>query len=509
MIKIFEGKDISKLDSLTVVEQKISSYDLMKRAAGKLFYELIKNIEREKKIVLIAGPGNNGGDALVLALMLMKIGCQCEIHLVNYQKRILSLDCTSALLDLKKEGVNVEEENVFIPWNITKDDCIVDGIFGVGLNRELQDEYKKCVDYINSIGCQIHSIDIPSGLFFNANVMQIKNKSAIRADFTYSFQQHKIPFFLSDNESNIGELRIIDIGLSAKGIQETETNYFLIEASDVHVKSRRKFSHKGSFGMGALFAGKKGMAGAAILASRAALRSGLGLLTVHVPSSLCDIMQVSIPEAILELDDNASVCSQISQQNKVLAFGIGPGLGTAAESEKALCDFIERGTGKPCVFDADALNILSLNKYLLDKLPANSILTPHPKEFDRMFGDSLSAAERLTKQIEMSKKLGIYIILKGAYTSICSPSGKVYFNSTGNPGMATAGSGDVLTGIILSLLAQGYTPDEASIYGVYIHGLAGDYASEKYGEDSMIASDIIDNIGFAIKSIKNNQSQLK
>jgi len=269
------------------------------------------------------------------------------------------------------------------------------------------------------------------------------------------------------------------------------------------LKVRENFSHKGSYGHALIIAGAKGMAGASVLSSKAALRSGAGLVTVHGPAANRTIIQTANPEVIFISDTSNDLISSVDIQEKITAIAIGPGIGTHSETVSMIEKFIAQ-LNKPCVFDADALNIISQHKELLKQIPPNSILTPHPKEFDRLFGKSNSSYERMIKARQASIENGLIIILKGAYTSISTQDGKLYFNSTGNSGMATAGSGDTLTGILVGLLAQGYTSEEAAITGVYLHGLAGDLALTKESKESLIAGDIIDSLGQSFKSIRNN-----
>jgi ADP-dependent NAD(P)H-hydrate dehydratase / NAD(P)H-hydrate epimerase len=267
------------------------------------------------------------------------------------------------------------------------------------------------------------------------------------------------------------------------------------------LKKRDKFSHKGNFGHCLLISGSYGKMGAAVLAATSCLRSGAGLLTVHVPAKGCEILQACLPEAMISIDDSDHIFSVVPELAYFDAIGIGPALGTKEPSKKALRKLL-LSAGRPLVMDADAINLLSLDSELVDMLPEDSILTPHPGEFDRLTSQHKNGHDRLITQIEMARKNKVIIVLKGAHTSIATPKGYCYFNSTGNPGMATGGAGDVLTGIILSLLGQGYKPSDAAVTGVYLHGLAGDYASREHSPESMIAGDITSNLGRAFKSLK-------
>jgi NAD(P)H-hydrate epimerase len=361
---------------------------------------------------------------------------------------------------------------------------------------------KDVIKLINQVDATVISIDIPSGLFGEDNSINDYN-SIVSADYTLSFQFPKISFMFAENAEYLGEWVILPLGLSSNAIRNEISPYFFLERGDVAplIKKRNKFDHKGIFGHGIIFSGSFGKMGAAILSAEAALRTGAGLITCHVPACGVSIVQSAFPEAMVEPDRNEKHLSEIGNTDTFSAVGIGPGIGTEPESQRALYKLLEV-CKKPMVIDADALNILSLNKSWFSLIPERSILTPHPKEFERLAGLSDNSYSRLNRQIEFSKEHKCIVILKGAYTSISTPEGNVYFNSTGNPGMATGGSGDVLTGIILSFLAQGYRAEDAAITGVYLHGLAGDIASEELCQESIIASDIIKSIGKAFNKLR-------
>ena len=311
---------------------------------------------------------------------------------------------------------------------------------------------------------------------------------------------------MPENDRFVGRWHVLDIGLHHDYLNSVEVNNFYITKNDIRglILPRKKFSHKGTFGHGLLIAGSYGKTGAAILAAKAALRSGLGLLHVHIPKSSYEIMQTAIPEAMLSIDRYDNYFSEVPDLSLYNAIGIGPGIGKQHQSQMALKLLIQEFQ-HPIVFDADALNILSENKTWLSFLPPNSILTPHPKEFERLTEKWSNDFEKIEIQRNFAKKYNVIVVLKGAHTSICLPSGKCYFNSTGNPGMATAGSGDVLTGIITGILTQRYSPEKAAVLGVYLHGLAGDFAKKQNGENALIAGDIIDNIAAAFKKFEKQR----
>jgi NAD(P)H-hydrate epimerase len=352
---------------------------------------------------------------------------------------------------------------------------------------------------INKSAATVISIDIPSGLFGEDNSHAGKN-NIIEADFTLSFQFPKLSFMFPENDKYAGEWTVLPVDLDFSAIN---TPFTLLEKKLITplLKQRNKFDHKGIFGHGLLIGGSYGKMGAVILGAKAALRTGIGLITCHIPGSGNNILQVAVPEAMISQDIDETHISDIGNTDNYNAIGIGPGMGTEPVSQKAVHELLAK-LKKPLVIDADALNILSLNKEWISVLPSGTIITPHPKEFERLAGKSANGYERLQKQMEFSRQHNLIVVLKGAYTSVSEPDGNVWFNSTGNAGMATAGSGDVLTGMILSLLAQGYNPVNAAITGVYLHGLAGDMAAERSGCESVIASDIISETGAAFKRLR-------
>lgn len=374
-------------------------------------------------------------------------------------------------------------------------------MFGSGLREELQGGFKSLVQYINDENATVVSIDLPSGMFGDWNP-QIVNRNTIHATLTLAIQFPRISFFIPDNAELIGEWKIIDIGLSEKAIATSPANFCLVEQRDVHrrLRHRKEFASKADFGSGILYAGSYGMMGAAILAARGALRAGVGKLTVNSPKCGYQIMQSSVPEALFRHNRGEINIIDIHPERDFSAIAVGPGIGTNELTVKAVEDFLA-SINQPVILDADALNCIAIKPSILNTIPVLSILTPHAGEFDRLFGPQPSAEARLRKAIEMAKYYNILIILKGRYTAIVRPDGKVYFNSSGCPAMATAGSGDVLTGVLLSMLAQGYPAELASLIAVYVHGLAGEMAAAEQGEYGVTAGDIASYIGKAISEI--------
>jgi NAD(P)H-hydrate epimerase len=386
---------------------------------------------------------------------------------------------------------------------INGSDIVIDALFGSGLSKPLTGLSANIVKHINRSEATVIAIDIPSGLYGEKNGYDTP-EAIIQADYTLTFGLPKLSFFFAENEQFVGKWHVLNIHLMHEAIDQQESRYWLTELSDIAstIPVRKKFSHKGYFGHALLMAGSYGRMGAAILAAKACLRSGAGLLTTHIVSKGYEIMQTAVPEAMVTIDPATEELSCLPDLSKFTAIGIGPGIGVSDPAGFALYQLLKNAQ-VPLILDADAINLLAAHTDWLGLIPENTMLTPHPGEFDRLTGLSKNGYERHLKQIEFSIKHKVIVVLKGAYTSVTAPSGSCQFNSTGNPGMATAGSGDVLTGIILSLLAQGYNPVNAALTGVYLHGLAGDLACEQTGEEALIASDIINYLGKSFKKIKN------
>lgn len=503
MIKILSCDQIKEIDRYTIENEPVSSSDLMERAAGKLFEWIVVRYDRSKRFRIFTGPGNNGGDGLVLARLLWYGGYKAELYNILFTDKY-SIDYLinrKRVEEIREIPIIDIEKSSDLPL-ITDDDIIIDAIFGSGLSRPVDGIALEAIRHINDSVSTVVAVDIPSGLFGEDNSKNIPG-NIVRAYFTLSFQFPKLSFMFADCYKYTGDWHILNIGLHPEAIRNTISPYHLTEKGDITaiLKTRGKFDHKGNFGHGLLIAGSRHKTGAAILSAKAALRTGIGLITCHTSSAGSSVIQASLPEAMIQPDRNDTIITDINLDGNFTAFGAGPGIGTSEETCGALHKMLS-DCNKPLILDADAINILGLQKEWLKLMPPGTILTPHMKEFERIAGETENSYTRLMVQIAFSSEYKCVVVLKGAHTSVTLPDGRVFFNSTGNPGMATAGSGDVLTGIILSLLAQGYSPADASIAGVYIHGLAGDIAAEKFPFESLVASDIVENIGNAIGKIK-------
>ncbi|HKO82421.1 MAG TPA: NAD(P)H-hydrate dehydratase [Chitinophagaceae bacterium] len=502
-MKLFSAEEIREWDQYTIQYEPIASIDLMERAASKCVEWLERNNYTAEKFHIFCGKGNNGGDGLAIARMLAEKKCSVVVYILEFGHKGTD-DFQTNLARLHQypetEIRFIQTEDNF--HGLHTNDIIIDALFGSGLNRGLEGVTAKLVEYINRSGCTIISIDIPSGLFTDRSSL---GKTIIKASHTLSFQCFKLAFMMAENSAFIGEIHILDIGLHPDFHNSSPGKYEFTDELLIYsiYKPRNRFGHKGDFGNALIIAGSYGKIGAAVLSAKACLRSGVGLLSCHIPKCGYDIVQSSIPEAMVMTDFNSSFITKIDDDlSKYKAIGIGPGMGTASETKAMLQNLLE--TYKmPVILDADALNCISSQKEMLTIIPAGSVLTPHPKEFERLFGNTSNEFERIELALQKSKEYNIVIVLKGHHTFIATPGNKGYYNSTGNAGMATGGSGDVLTGILTGLLAQGYSPVDAATLGVYIHGLAGDMAAEKQSMEAMIAGDITDHLPYAFLSLSS------
>lgn len=503
-MKILTGAQIHELDKYTIEHEPVKSIDLMERAAKALACAIADRWGRDVPVVVFAGPGNNGGDALAVARMLAEKGYQVSVYLFNIGGN-LSDDCSvnkQRLAGCKAVKNFVEVTSEFDPPQLDGGMLVVDGLFGSGLNKPLAGGFASLVKYINQSAATVVSIDVPSGLMTEDNAYNVR-ANIIKADVTLTLQNIKLSFLFPENQKILGEVVTLDIKLSEEGEAMIASRYRILEECDLRPRllHRSSFAHKGDMGNALLVAGSYGMAGAAVLAAKSCLRSGAGKVTVCTPRRNNDIVQVAVPEAVMCLDRDDSCFSEAVDASDYDALGIGPGLGQQENSAIALITQIRR-TQSPIVVDADGLNILASHRAWLQQLPKGIIMTPHPKEFERLAGNRfIDTFERLSSACDMAGRLGAYIILKGHNSALCMPDGNVVFNPTGNAGMATAGSGDVLTGIITGLLARGYKQADACMIGMYVHGLAGDLAADELGVECMVAGDIIRYLPQAFKRL--------
>jgi hydroxyethylthiazole kinase-like uncharacterized protein yjeF len=498
-MKIFISSEIREIDAATIRLEPVTPAGLMERAATAFFQRLKDYVPPERKVNVFAGPGNNGGDGLVIARLL---------HEDGYPVRVFIVETGSAHSNefrmnadrLERTGISamtLADPDLFP--SIGRDEVIIDAIFGTGLKKPPAGLSAEIIRKINRSGAYVVSVDIPSGLFCENN-SNADHELIIRASLTLTFQFPKLAFMFAGNDEHVGKWEIVEIGLHAGTIAEMVSRFYYVMREDVRpmLIKRRKFDHKGIFGHSLLIAGSIGKAGAATLSAAAALRAGAGLVTVHTPVSAVLPVQAALPEAMVSPDPGAEYITTVPDLTHFDAIGAGPGLGTDPDTRRMLGELLD-AVSVPLLLDADALNIIALNRELLDKLPPRTIITPHPGEFRRLISSNSSDFDLIEQQRAFAERYNCIVVLKGAHTSVAVPEGEIYFNSTGNPGMATGGSGDVLTGMITSLLAQGYDPADAAVAGVYLHGLSGDVALRIHSEESVIAGDILMNIGRAYR----------
>ncbi len=498
---VLTAEQMREADRFTIDHSPISSLDLMERAATACFKWFKNNFNKHTPVHVVCGQGNNGGDGLIMARLLLNDGYDVTVSLL-ITKPVFSSDCQANLkrLQLIKEEVILPVSTVDQYIGFNPGSVIVDAIFGTGFSGKTDELTASVIRKINASNLPVVSIDLPSGIRCDESSLKSGNE-IVKASETLTFQYRKPAMFAGENEAYFGRITVIDIGLlpealSSMNIQFHESDSHLINSL---FKPKREFSHKGTFGHSLLITGEEGKMGAAILAARGYLKSGAGLLTLGIPEEGLQIIQVAVPEAMaVTFKRENPVVKAIDSFNII---GAGPGLGTG-ETAVALIYQILEGKAKQLVLDADALNILAMNPDLFSRLPADTILTPHPGEFNRMAGSWTDDFDKLNKQREFAKKYSVYVILKGKNSSIACPDGTIWFNTTGNAGMAKGGSGDVLTGLITGLRASGYNALDACLLGTWLHGLAGDIAAELLSQEGMNAGDLIDFLPNAWKTLQ-------
>ncbi|MEI6945772.1 NAD(P)H-hydrate dehydratase [Paraflavisolibacter sp. H34] len=489
MPNIFTAEQIRAWDAYTIQHEPVTSVDLMERAARQCVSWLAAQGLDNLPATILCGKGNNGGDGLAIARMLHQQGAPVEVYILE-TGRNGSPDFQANLQRLRRLPVNIRyiQAPEHFP-QMPAGGLVIDALFGSGLNQPLRDVAAALVAHLNQSHSLVVSIDVPSGLFIDQSSL---GHPIVKAAFTLTFQTYKPALLVAENAPWIGEVQVLDIGLHGAFLQKELARFQLTDEELIKniYRPRGRFAHKGLYGHALLIGGSHGKIGAAVLAAKACLHAGAGLTTAYLPRCGYTIMQTALPEVMTLTDAGDEwITGAPPDTHKYAAIGLGPGMGTDQATQQAVAQLVQTAR-QPLVVDADALNCLALQPQLLSHLPPFSILTPHPKEFERLFGPCANDFERLALAQEKARELGVIIVLKGHHTLIAQPGGALFFNSTGNAGMAKGGSGDVLTGILTAFLAQGYAPEWAALLGVYVHGLAGDLAAKALSKEAMTASDI-------------------
>jgi NAD(P)H-hydrate epimerase len=501
MIPVLTSDQIRTLDRHTIAHEPVKSIDLMERACRAFSDWFQSHFPADRSVGIVCGTGNNGGDGLGIARLLSLSGYGVRVWIVragageseDFRKNLKRIPKKVTLAEIVSESDQRLFNNV---------DVLIDAVFGSGLSRRPEGIYDQVIRCINASRAVKVAVDIPSGLFADVP----SPGPFVNADHTVTFQYPKLGFFLPSSGQAVGHWHLVDIGLDRAFAESLPCSHFLLTPDDVAgmVPRRNRFDHKGTYGRTLIIAGSYGKVGAAVLASRAALRSGTGLLFTYLPKCGYDILQTAVPEGMVITDAEPEWISSVPDLSGYDSIGVGPGLGQNAATRIALRKLLETW-GRPLVVDADALNILAAHREMFHLLPPNSILTPHPGEFARLAGEAVHDFDRLERLKAFSRSTRCIVVLKGAYSAVAFPDGRVVFNPTGNPGMATAGSGDVLTGVIAGLLAQTHDPEKAALAGAYVHGLAGDLAARERGENGMVAGDIVEKLPKALGSAAGRQ----
>ncbi|MFD2742296.1 MULTISPECIES: NAD(P)H-hydrate dehydratase [Sphingobacterium] len=499
-MKILTASDIRKADQATIDRQGLRSFDLMERAANSLYKQITEDYPSfETSFVIFCGTGNNGGDGLALGRLLFQSGRDVRIFLHQADK--YSADNQENQKRLQQAGIPIKCFTDAIPTDFETQDVLIDSLYGIGLSRPLSKAWRAVIEAINASDRAILAIDIPSGMY--SDQPSSKEMLVIKAHHTYTLQCPKIALLQPENAAYVGELTVVDIQLDTSALSAVDSSYFFTTLDTIQSRCSlpSRFAHKGTFGHALIVGGSYGKIGAIHLSAKAALRTGCGMVTIYSAACANPILQTNFPEAMLQTDPELNHITSFPKTiDSYAAIGVGMGMGQSADTKQAFFQFLRAlaaSKSPKLVLDADALNLLAQQPESLNDLPLESILTPHPKELQRLIGSWTDDWEKLEKTRAFAQQHQVVVLIKGANTAVVLPDGTIHFNTTGNWGMATAGSGDVLAGIITSLLAQGFSSEDAALTGVYLHGLAGDLAVQTMHPKSLIASDIIDGISKA------------
>lgn len=504
-MKIFTAADIRAADEFTIQNEPVSSILLMERAAASCAGWIVRNCKNHTKFAVVCGDGNNGGDGFAVARLLHLKGFDVNVFCNQYHHQFSENADTNynRLKDLS--GISIFDFTEINAFGFDQQTLIIDALFGTGLSRKLEGIHAEIINTLNALNLVRISIDIPSGL--SADTFSEDDQTVFKADYTLSFQFWKRSFLHPETGKYAGKIIVLDIGLSKEFIENNPTDYYVTDDREAEkiFKPREDFAHKGTYGKSLIVAGSYGKIGAASLATKSALKTGSGLTFILAPECGYEILQTNCPEAMY-ISGGKKFIENIEVQKDTF-YGIGPGLGTHPLTVKALLEFLKHVTN-PLFLDADALNIIAENRAAMDLIPKYSVITPHPKEFERLFGSTENSFQRVELAKTKAVELQIFIVLKDHHTQIVTPEGNVHYNITGNSGLAKGGSGDILTGIITSLSAQKYSPEEACILGVWLHGKAADLAAIKYSKESMLPTDVISELGNVFLALNKKATTL-
>lgn len=510
-MKILSPEQLKIVERETAVKQNIEMIDLMERAATAVFDQIkLKHEISNTNFLIFCGSGNNGGDGLVISRLIKIAGSNPKVYLLKSEN--YSRDNMINQKRLKETGVEIDYFDENTAFDFSKQPVIIDSIFGYGLNRPIEGGLKKIIEKINHSNCEVISVDLPSGMF--CNHLNSADDSVVHSDFCLTFDSPKLTMLLPENSKNSKDFEILDIGFDRNSIESQSTEFYYTNSDSVLglKKHRDRFGYKYNYGNLLIIGGSHGKMGAVFFSAKAAMRCGAGLVTAYIPKCGSSVLQSLFPEAMLMTDFSDDKIIGFPKISRFDTIAIGPGLGTDERTEYGFEQFLSENEFKneKIIIDADGINLLSKNRNLLKILPENTIITPHDKELERLVGSWNDSIEKFEKIKNLTLEFGLIVVSKGAFSQIHTTDGKTYFNSTGNPGMATGGSGDVLTGMIAGLLGRGYGPKDAAILGVYLHGLCGDLAADELGEESLIASDLIDFIPISFQKtfgkIKNESN---
>lgn len=503
-MKILSADQIRAADRFTIAHEPISSIQLMERAAKACAHWITRHVKERCTFLVFCGSGNNGGDGLAISRMLHQADHLVHVF-IDATNDSFSEDAEINFLRIKEiPTIQIHDFSEVSQYNFDSNGIVVDALFGTGFNRPLQGKMKTLVEYLNQIPLQKIAVDIPSGLFADRSVTQ--DSAVFQADVTLTFQCWKRSFLHPETGIYCGRVQVLDIGICKDFIRDVPMPYRVLDQEKIVqiYQPRKRFSHKGMYGKVCLVAGSYGKIGAALMATKAALCTGAGLTFTLAPACGYTILQLSCPEAMF-LCGGENVVSRFEvEEDAVVA--IGPGLGKDPATVDAFLKFLTESE-KPLLLDADALNILAENQNYLNQIPKNSIITPHPKEFERLFGSTKDSFERLELAREKAFELCIFVVLKDHHTQVITPNRDVFYNTTGTSGMAKGGSGDTLTGIILALMAQHYPPEQAALFGVWLHGKAGELAANQYSKEAMLPTDLTGCIGAVFRYLENQKTK--